>query len=381
MQERRRQLRRDMTKSEKILWDVLRNKKLKERFHRQFSVDEYVIDFYCPELKLAIEVEGNIHDLPEQKIYHRKRQEYLETFGIKLFYFRNEEILEELDNVIRKIETEIGKLRNQIKKDDLIKEDRVSFNLIDKEHLEKLGDNWLEKKKERIKNLLEIAEPDEALYRELMISLGYPKNKIPFLQLALILPYKELKQLNKKEIIEEAMLYRSGLSDKSNCLTQDFDLTLRMIKTEWSLKGVRPINNPQKRIKNFSTFIHKTLTSGLFQFFIERIKEFETNVENKKEAVDIVKQIMSIDGIGLDRKREMFFNIILPFYLLYAEQNNLSDIKKFLKALFEYHPALKENSTIKKFDSFIKKQVNFSYRDINAKQFFGIHRFVSLYLS
>ena len=57
-----------------------------------------------------------------------------------------------------------------------------------------LGEKWLEIKKQRMQNLLKIAPPDEALYREIMLSLGYPKNKVNFLELALILPYSEIKK-------------------------------------------------------------------------------------------------------------------------------------------------------------------------------------------
>ncbi len=60
--------------------------------------------------------------------------------------------------------------------------------------LNHLGDKWLKLKKQRMQNLFKIASPDEALYREVMLSLGYPKNKVNFLELALILPYSEIKR-------------------------------------------------------------------------------------------------------------------------------------------------------------------------------------------
>jgi very-short-patch-repair endonuclease len=59
---RRRSLRKNMPKSEVILWSKLKNKQiLGERFLRQYSVDQYILDFYCPRLKLAIEVDGDSH--------------------------------------------------------------------------------------------------------------------------------------------------------------------------------------------------------------------------------------------------------------------------------------------------------------------------------
>ena len=77
--EKRRKLRRNQTFCEKIVWTYLRDRKtLGCKFRRQYSVDHYVIDFYCTELKLAIELDGSIHDEPDQKKYDTYRQEYLE---------------------------------------------------------------------------------------------------------------------------------------------------------------------------------------------------------------------------------------------------------------------------------------------------------------
>ena len=59
---RRKELRNNMTKAEKILWEYLKNKKLEGyKFRRQYSVDSFIIDFYCPKVKLGIEVDGEVH--------------------------------------------------------------------------------------------------------------------------------------------------------------------------------------------------------------------------------------------------------------------------------------------------------------------------------
>lgn len=73
-QPKRRTLRKEMTFCEKIMWRHLRRKQLGVRFLRQYSVDHYIIDFYCPELKLAIELDGSVHDLTDQKEYDNYRQ-------------------------------------------------------------------------------------------------------------------------------------------------------------------------------------------------------------------------------------------------------------------------------------------------------------------
>ena len=82
--------------------------------------------------------------------------------------------------------------------------------------------------KTKKQNLLKIAPPDEALYREMMLSLGYPKNKVNFLELALILSYSEVKRLEKRKTIEKALLYRAGFTDDRDGLPEDFDFSLKI---------------------------------------------------------------------------------------------------------------------------------------------------------
>ena len=114
------------------------------------------------------------------------------------------------------------------------------------EDLIQLGEKWLESKIQRMKNLLKIAEPDEALYREIMLSLGYPKNKSNFLELALLLPYSEIRRLKNRETIQKALLYRAGFSEDKNGLPDFFDFSLRMERSVWEYKGIRPNNFPEK---------------------------------------------------------------------------------------------------------------------------------------
>ncbi|MFO7525604.1 MAG: endonuclease domain-containing protein [Ignavibacteriaceae bacterium] len=93
LKETRRLLRKNQTYTEKIVWMYLRNRQMDGyKFRRQYSVDKFVIDFYCPKLKLAIEIDGSIHNETGQKEYDIKRQEHLESFGIKFLRLTNEEI-------------------------------------------------------------------------------------------------------------------------------------------------------------------------------------------------------------------------------------------------------------------------------------------------
>jgi very-short-patch-repair endonuclease len=109
--EKRRYLRKNMTKAEVLLWQELRYKKLGVRFLRQYSIGSYVVDFYAPEIKLAIEVDGATHITKEEIEYDKKRQLKIESLKIVFQRFTNSEIYEDLFNVIEKIEKKIVELK------------------------------------------------------------------------------------------------------------------------------------------------------------------------------------------------------------------------------------------------------------------------------
>jgi very-short-patch-repair endonuclease len=96
----RQKLRRRATPAEKLLWKSLKNSAVGAKFRRQHSVGSYVLDFYCPEHKLAIEVEGRIHDDVLIGDYDAERQSYLESQGIRVLYFKNRELLELTEYVV-----------------------------------------------------------------------------------------------------------------------------------------------------------------------------------------------------------------------------------------------------------------------------------------
>ncbi len=102
--EMRRRLRRELPPAEALVWSRLRRKQLLgARFRRQYSVGSYCIDFYCPESKLAIEVDGDSHFTEEGKLHDRRRQAFIEEFGIRFLRFTNEDVHDNLDGVLEMI--------------------------------------------------------------------------------------------------------------------------------------------------------------------------------------------------------------------------------------------------------------------------------------
>src|SRR5262245_48041789 len=89
--ERAKELRRDMTPAEKILWEELRANKLGAHFRRQQVIAGFIVDFYCHKFALVVEVDGEIHD------FHKKedirREDALREMGLKVIRFKNEELL------------------------------------------------------------------------------------------------------------------------------------------------------------------------------------------------------------------------------------------------------------------------------------------------
>jgi len=213
--------------------------------------------------------------------------------------------------------------------------------------LDQLGEKRLLNKKERMKNLLKIAVPDEALYREIMLSLGYKKNKVQFQELAMILPYSEICKMKNRETIEKALLYRGGLVGSKDGLPKDFDTSLEMKKNVWKYQGVRPPNFPERRIKNISGFFSESCENGIYEFFKQRIQESFTSSVNGRNASQIVNQIVSFKGVGQARGLEIFFNILLPFYEVIFEKDCRAELLRFLDDLYAHHPPLLDNSVTK----------------------------------
>ncbi len=95
-----RRLRREMTPPEARLWTALRGNQLGVKFRRQHPIGRYVLDFYCAELKLAVEVDGRGHDHPEVIRHDRARTAWLATQGIRVARLAAEDVRAELDGVV-----------------------------------------------------------------------------------------------------------------------------------------------------------------------------------------------------------------------------------------------------------------------------------------
>jgi type I restriction enzyme, R subunit len=101
---RAREMRKVPTPAERILWESLRGRKVLDcKFRRQFALDCFILDFYCQDLKLVIELDGGIHSEPSQVAHDQNRDGYLLSLGCTILRFPNEDVLRNLKTVILKI--------------------------------------------------------------------------------------------------------------------------------------------------------------------------------------------------------------------------------------------------------------------------------------
>ncbi|MDD5396673.1 MAG: endonuclease domain-containing protein [Candidatus Moranbacteria bacterium] len=100
----RKKLRESATPQEIILWSRLRRNQLGHRFRRQHSVGKYIVDFYCSEKKLVVELDGWQHREENNDGYDIERTEFLQSLGYKVLRFWNDEVNKNIEGVILKIE-------------------------------------------------------------------------------------------------------------------------------------------------------------------------------------------------------------------------------------------------------------------------------------
>jgi very-short-patch-repair endonuclease len=99
-----RELRKNMTEAEKLLWSKIRRKQLKGyQFYRQKTIGNYIVDFYCPATKLVIELDGGQHYTPEGKAKDKRRDEYLGALGLTVLRFSDRDVFVNTDGVLQMI--------------------------------------------------------------------------------------------------------------------------------------------------------------------------------------------------------------------------------------------------------------------------------------
>ncbi len=99
-----RNLRKNMTDAEKLVWTRIRCRQLKGyQFYRQRPIGNYIVDFYCPKTRIVIEIDGGQHYNDQGKFRDASRDRFLNNFGLKVLRFSDREVFENIDGVIESI--------------------------------------------------------------------------------------------------------------------------------------------------------------------------------------------------------------------------------------------------------------------------------------
>ena len=106
LRQRRKELRNNPTQAEAFLWGHLKGSQLEGRkFRRQTSIKSFIVDFYCPEEKLVVELDGDVHFDEEVVKEDEERAKKIEKEGIKVIRFENQEVLLNLESVLKEIKS------------------------------------------------------------------------------------------------------------------------------------------------------------------------------------------------------------------------------------------------------------------------------------
>ncbi|MCM2265971.1 MAG: endonuclease domain-containing protein [Desulfuromonadales bacterium] len=101
-------LRAQLTDAEQLVWQILRDRRFSGiKFRRQHPFDRFVLDFYCHEARLALELDGSGHNDQDQKVYDEERTRILEDAGIRVLRFWNHDVLNNLEAVLEKLHAEL----------------------------------------------------------------------------------------------------------------------------------------------------------------------------------------------------------------------------------------------------------------------------------
>jgi len=110
--ERAKELRREMTPAEKLLWQEVRAKKMGVRFRRQQIIQGFIVDFYCHQAGLVVEVDGDIHDLQQEE--DARREKALSELGLRIVRFRNDGVVMDLSHGDAARSALVGKVKEHV---------------------------------------------------------------------------------------------------------------------------------------------------------------------------------------------------------------------------------------------------------------------------
>ena len=218
--------------------------------------------------------------------------------------------------------------------------------------LDEAGQARFEAKSARFEGEMAVEPPEEVLYQGLMRSLGYSRNRDPFLELARLLPWSTVESLASSLSEEErpgaitAWLLGVGglLQDAPPSIRDAWRLSpLRgeMDGSRWRLSGVRPANHPARRMEGAGEVLARFTGEGL----LEGLGRAMLLAEHHRDPGLIIGLASAPPAIGRERAREMAVNVVLPFFHAFADENEA--LSRAASRLFALAPAGPGNRKVK----------------------------------
>ena len=220
--------------------------------------------------------------------------------------------------------------------------------------LDEAGDERFSAKAIRFQGEFAVWPPSEALYQGLLRSLGYSRNRAPFLELARLFHWSSVEGLSasvpqerRAKTISAWLLGTAGLlqgagSDIEGIWRHSL-LTREMRASDWCIAGVRPANHPHRRILGAGELLARFTDEGLVEGF-ERALMLAAHHEDPGLLVDLTAVP---PAIGNERAREMVVNVVLPFFRAFGLERNNKELEGAATFLFELSPPGPGNRKVK----------------------------------
>ena len=181
LKERRQELRNNATVSEQKLWEKIHDKQISGvKFRRQHSIGKFITDFYAPEIKLVIEIDGDSHFTDEAIVYDKERTAFIESLRIKVIRFTNDEILKNIEGVVSSIQAFVDK---QISKKENSNNTFAPIDILDYIYAVLHSPSYREKYKEFLKiDFPRVPYPKDASYFWKMVKIGTELRELHLLE-------------------------------------------------------------------------------------------------------------------------------------------------------------------------------------------------------
>ncbi len=107
-------LRKNMTYAEKLLWSRIRDNKIGYYFRRQHPLSNYVVDFFCHQVSLVIEVDGDVHADKTVQLEDKDKEESIKSYGLHMIRFTNDEVIKDVNGIVRMIKSEAQRIEENL---------------------------------------------------------------------------------------------------------------------------------------------------------------------------------------------------------------------------------------------------------------------------